>query len=625
MKKNIRKIGLIFAISIIVLLGCSDKETGLTVGDTNNNNNTDVVLVMDKSESMQDADPDRLAIEGAKLFVDMEKVSGSRISLVEFASEIDNTDLIEMQEKDDKKGMRDRLDDMEYIDGSDTDTGAALKKAVSILEENNSNNNKAIILFTDGRTSISEATGRTTEDSKEDVKTAVQTAVKKGYTIYCIGLNSDNGVDKEELENIAYGTGGEIHIAENVEEIEDFFNLIFNKIGGIKKEKIDEFVGDSFFHDFKFTISDSNVSEANIIILSSDRPKVILTNNKEKVVDLEEDKDENIIFSPSKAYSLIKLINPDVGEWNLRVKGASEDQIRIEMIYNYDLSLIAEVDKSSLKKGEKIGIKAYLATEGEAFTDQDFYQGMSGSFKAKEASAEESIKGTLELNEEGDAFEGTFVPTDAGDYKVSVHLEGNRLFRDSKTFNIKVSGSFLSGNQLTIVLITICGLVLLGVILVKRTKGSKRIDGVFRVSVIYALKDENGVFQQEEYDIANDIPASSVGKKEFTMERLLKLVQNSYYNNRKKTAFNEHMGAIMEEAKKIKVVGCKEAFTIKVKNKSMKAQFIDRGSKTDKKILNISIANNQRGLNLGVERQFGVYFPDSEDRYTEVKINYKKM
>lgn len=72
------------AMAVFMLTGCRAKNTG-TVGGIRENSaqkivtdeiskTTDVILVMDESGSMVHADPTRFAIEGAKLFVDLEKV-----------------------------------------------------------------------------------------------------------------------------------------------------------------------------------------------------------------------------------------------------------------------------------------------------------------------------------------------------------------------------------------------------------------------------------------------------------------------------------------------------------------------------------------------------------------------
>ena len=388
MKTYIRKIGL--GILLIILLlsgGCGSEEgirrvekesTGITIGDISDRNNTDVVLVLDESGSMPKADPNRFAIEGAKLFIDMEKVTGINVGLVEFSNTIKSTGLVKMEQKQNKQFFKDILENIRYSGIAHTDTGAAMLEAVSVLEQSDSANDKAIILFTDGKTDIDKGTpGRTTQDSLNDVDTAVQMAAEKGYTIYCIGLTYNGSVDENELAKMTAATQGKYHIATNVEELREFYNSIFAEIDDTKEEKIDEYVSDGEYHESKFTIEGVNVSETNIVILSSRQVEdVILTNPNGEVIDLEHD--EKVIFSTSETYSLVKLISPMVGEWKISVKGINGDQIKIAMIYNFNINLMVEIAQTSIVKGDNIDVKAYLASDGEIIKDTEFYDNMNG-------------------------------------------------------------------------------------------------------------------------------------------------------------------------------------------------------------------------------------------------------
>ncbi len=449
--KNYIKIGLLFITLVITFCGCSEEEPAelpaapeeeiiesVTIGNMGDKNNTDVVLVMDKSGSMATADPRRFAIEGAKLFIDMEKLSGVNVALVEFSDKVKSTGLIEIKQQQNKDYLKAVLDDISYAGKAHTDTGAGMLEAVSVLDQSGNDNKKAIILFTDGRTDIDPDTdGRTVEDALNDTNEAVRMAAEKGYTIYCIGLNSDGRVDEKELAGMAASTNGKYHIASNVDELRDFFSSIFTEIDNTEEEPVDEYVADGSYHDSVFTIDNPDIAEANIIILSSRQVEdCILIDNNENRVDLE--KGENVIFSSSATYALIKLINPAQGDWTIRVRGITDDQIRIGLIYNFDLSLIVEADRTSVIKGDSVNIKAFLAKEGRVITQSNLYQQMKGTVSFTNRETGKENHGELSLNESGNAFEGEITPSEPSEYDVSVHLQGRGLFRDSDTFTITV-------------------------------------------------------------------------------------------------------------------------------------------------------------------------------------------
>lgn len=412
-------------------------ESPLSVGNSETNSGTDVVLVMDESGSMLGADKERLAIEAAKLFVDMEKASGASIGLVEFSNQISATGLMDTSQQQNKDYIKEILSAVKYVAKAHTDTGAGLLEAVSALESAEAEHDKVIVLFTDGKTDIDAGTpGRTIEDSVNDVNSAIQIAKERGYRIYCIGLNADGKVDEEMLRNIAVTTGGEYKIATDVNELPDFFNAIFANMDQSTKQDIDEYDADGDYREVHFEIDNSSVMEANIVILSSGQlDDVNLTDPSGNPVSLEGSGEA--AFSSSAKYSLVKLFYPTVGEWSIRVKGVSGDHIKVSLIYNYDVELAVDVQNAVVMKGQDVKVGAYFLSHGERITDQTIYAKLSGFVKAVNRNTGEVQQEVLELNKQGDALEGSFPTGDVALYDVSVHVEGSGFYRDSEIFTVE--------------------------------------------------------------------------------------------------------------------------------------------------------------------------------------------
>ena len=269
----------IFFLGILVLLllaACGGKRvsglrenTGQDVIADDTTRTTDVMMVMDESGSMLHSDPDRIAIEGAKMFVDMEKAAGMNLGLVEFSNRVNTTGLLDMGDGQNRASMKAVLEGIVYDPPAHTDTGWGLLKAEEVLSGMPEKDRKIILLFTDGQTDIDAGTpGRTTEDSKRDVDTAIQQAQEHGYEIYCIGLNADGNVDEGELSKIALSTSANYHIANSVQELPDFYNSIIAEIGGSEALTLNEYTADGEYHTEHFTVESSRVMEANIILLS---------------------------------------------------------------------------------------------------------------------------------------------------------------------------------------------------------------------------------------------------------------------------------------------------------------------------------------------------------------------
>ena len=448
--KKFKRLLLTGLLMIALLTACAGKggegsieqsETdykGITVGNAASTG-TDVVILMDESGSMVKADTDRIAIEGAKLFVDMEKLDNAKIGLVEFSNVIKSTGLLDMSEQSGRESIKAVMNGISYSGKAHTDTGAGLLEAISLLEQSGSYEKRSIILFTDGRTDIDAGTkGRTTEDSLADVDRAIQTAQEKGYTIYCIGLNDNNSVDLEQLAKIATETGGQYLVTTDVSSITDFFERIFADIGNSDISSLDEYVADGEYHEVRFKIDNANVMEANIVILSSKEVEdVTLQNPSGETVDLKSD--EKVVFTKSDKYTIVKLILPQTGEWCVNVKGVDGDAIKIGRIFNYDLKLVVEADRTELTTEGEVNLKAYLATVDTPLQDSAFYQTMTGYVQITDQT-EESWEEPLEWDETEKCMMKSGLKFEvSGNYNMRVHLEGNGFYSDSEDIPVYVS------------------------------------------------------------------------------------------------------------------------------------------------------------------------------------------
>ncbi len=410
-------------------------QEDIVYGDVSFEGKTDVVLIMDESGSMAFADRERIAVEAAKMFIDMEKAAGINLSLVEFSNKITSTGLIEIEEKNDKDELKELLDQISYKGKAHTDTGAALQEAVSILNSSESTGKKAIILFTDGRTDIDDGTpGRTTEDSLDDVNAAMKEAGEQGYPIYSVGLNADGSVEESELNRLALNTGGDYRIAKDVNELPDFFNQIFMEMRNILEIKLDKFVADGNYRDIKINIENSNIVEANIVILHSDKlidAKIYSPQDEEVGKG-----DSGVRFSPSEKYTVIKLIRPQTGDWILQVKGVSGDNIRISLLYNYDFTVTTMLSAREVKVGDAVGINLYLNSEGESIKGEEFYQAIAAEGVVENIKTGEARAIGFTASEDG--LYGVFTPDSASDYELKIHLEGNGFYRDVEGMIVKV-------------------------------------------------------------------------------------------------------------------------------------------------------------------------------------------
>lgn len=161
--------------------------------------------------------------------------------------------------------------------------------------------------------------------------------------------------------------------------------------------------------------------EANVVIMSGSQIEDIQLTAPSGEVAIQ-DNDSKVRYTSSRTYSMLKLFYPETGEWTVKVKGIQGDKIKIGMIYNYNLGLRVDIDRSKLEKNESEDINARLCSGEEVIKDSALYQGLSGYVAVTKQETGETTK--IDLKNDGMSLYGTFRAEDYGKYVCTVHVEG---------------------------------------------------------------------------------------------------------------------------------------------------------------------------------------------------------
>lgn len=210
-------------VSEITCGGSFQIKLSLTAAPDITTNPTDIVLILDRSGSMQGAPLANLK-NGAKAFIDIideatdgtqdgQIGSGSHIGIVSFATTAtQDTQLI--TDVADLKAAVDALD----ADGS-TNHEDAFTKALDLFDPA-STNAKVMVMFTDG---VTTAGG--------NPNTVATLAKSQGVIIYCIGLSGNGGIDEQALRDWASDPDSAyVAITPDDAELEDLFEDLARNI-----------------------------------------------------------------------------------------------------------------------------------------------------------------------------------------------------------------------------------------------------------------------------------------------------------------------------------------------------------------------------------------------------------
>lgn len=203
-------------------------------------NPTDIVLILDRSGSMAGIPLQETKL-GAKAFIDIiaeategspgQIGSGSRIGIVSFSS-IATKDVPLTTSVADLKLAVDALGA-----GGSTNHADAFKKARELFEQQ-SPNNKVIVMFTDGNTTVG-----------ADPSLEAKAARDEGIIIYCIGLAGAGGIDVAALNDWATDPDStHVAITPNPEDLKQLFEDLAANISktGATDIVIDEVLNDEF-------------------------------------------------------------------------------------------------------------------------------------------------------------------------------------------------------------------------------------------------------------------------------------------------------------------------------------------------------------------------------------------
>ena len=210
-------------VSTIACGGSFQIKLSLTAAPDITTNPTDIVLILDRSGSMQGV-PLQSLKNGANAFIDIideatdgtkdgQIGSGSRIGIVSFADvATQDTQLIT-----DVSDLKDAVDALTA--GGSTNHEDAFTKALDLFDPT-STNAKVMVMFTDG---VTTAGG--------DPNPVATLAKSQGVIIYCIGLSGNGGIDVSALNAWASDPDSAyVAITPDDDEIEDLFEDLARNI-----------------------------------------------------------------------------------------------------------------------------------------------------------------------------------------------------------------------------------------------------------------------------------------------------------------------------------------------------------------------------------------------------------
>lgn len=316
-------------------------------------NRFNVVLVVDKSGSLCDinghgTDPDGLRFDALRMFLGLLTESGNNVGSVVFDEQIRHvSELMPVDSMADKKEIIRQIE--AFTPSYDTDIGSAVLRATELLAGMKEKNDLPcmIILFSDGMTDFKSGSNDDAQkwSSYGKAQQALDAARAQGISINGIHLNvKDSAKDGTiEFQLYTHGTNGAFEEVTRPEDLAAAFRRIYKIVNntdytGAQRVSFSK-QGEA---EIIFSVPNFGVEEVNVIVEGED------LRSKDGVqsvdIDIISPKGEHFDFTDheldSSRYHLVKIPSPDLGIWNVRLKGEPENWVDVTMVCNASLRVM---------------------------------------------------------------------------------------------------------------------------------------------------------------------------------------------------------------------------------------------------------------------------------------------
>lgn len=438
--KRINKQQIFFLLVVQMAALCNQAITANASG-SNNANRFNVVFVMDASGSMKESDSEGWRYDAVELFLALATNTGNYGGSVVFSRDI----LYTSGTVTGLSGKQEKLDfaqKMRVEPEGATDIGEAILEAVTMLEQSkNEDLPSAVIILTDGNTFFGgKDAERELQQSEADREEAISIAVESGYPIYSVCLNADESADVRELKYISQRTGGECIEVARAEDIKEVFKYFYNMIYDTETITLleDTFEKDDIREE-PIPIPDFGVEELNIIIstLNEETSFEIYRPEEDEPIPAGELEDSII---RAKSFSVVKLVDPEPGEWRLRVKGKKGDDILVTMVYNANYQIRLDMEEKTEHKnlGDVVSLGAYLIEGEEKITDAGIYQ----EYSAKLLVTHDGKTEELDMEPQGERYVREYALKDYGTYRFQVLMPIDGMNESSLEYIVEVDNQF---------------------------------------------------------------------------------------------------------------------------------------------------------------------------------------
>lgn len=219
-KRTICVMAMLLLLFCTVSFNCRAEETTMIKKDLN------IVFAVDHSGSMNEQDATRTISKVLQIFADTMHGENIRIGYLAYNDTIVAQKApVEVDQEEQRRILKQTIADAE--NRGETDIGLGLKEAYRLMD--GCSGKKMVVLISDGETDLAQSnTGRTEEDSEQDIEEVVQLCQAEGTPIITVAFGKEYEGEEAVLKKISDQTGGESYEADRPEELVSILYDLFH-------------------------------------------------------------------------------------------------------------------------------------------------------------------------------------------------------------------------------------------------------------------------------------------------------------------------------------------------------------------------------------------------------------
>ena len=385
-------------------------------------NRYNVELVLDASVSMNESDARGYRYEAIRLFNNLLPNEGNFLGGVVFSTGVDREIGPQPVTGPEEKDVVVQTIRNVPAPGGWTNIGAGLDTALDRLEEKgNPEIPSVIILLSDGNTAM--YTDAMTKEAADVRDEAIRRAAEAEVPIYSVCLNGNGTADSSEMERISGETGGvftEVRRAEDLNRVfEVFYELIYRSSTVTLTDGV--FPPEGVL-ETPFEVPGFGVEEVNVVIQGNATEASLRTpDGNPYEADLQQ----------YETFTAIKLMDIIPGKWSLQTRGISGDRIRIDVIYNTNLTVTLYMNREGdeLDPVEPVTFNARLSAGDVEAGDYEDYLGFAADLVAYDENETETLRLPMYIGNNGFEVRSRF---EEGTYTFEAVVTGNSLEKQSE-------------------------------------------------------------------------------------------------------------------------------------------------------------------------------------------------